>query len=506
MTKNRWWTALVALLLLTLITGVTVHAGGSFQAVLYAEQMTGTGMQGFLYVVSESAIEQIISVPASIYPAGNFDMVEVSVSPDLRYGAFSMINPDTYTAYPVLVADLTLQTCCQFLEMGLAELQANDLGSFDPSGRYLAYSRVGQTVGGEFMQVGELVMLDTQTGMFTVTSAPDLLSGQGVWALMGTWEEDGIRLHPNCYACEGAIEGEWWIWNPLIGTIAMSSGESFSIFGATLPATGETVLFNEVMTFPYSSEPSMFGRPNVIQLFTGAIPTFGNEAARDAAPVVFFDPANIDLTDGETVTWINDGSRFLVSNPNSTTWTIVERGGATQQFEIPLGTTVLTGTTNGWLAAQSVGGGALILSYTLQSGVYIQQVISQVSGNFLVATEAPLGAGLSIPPAPFATVAPQGATQPPTSGTGFVCEGVQVAPRLALNSTGRVTPGAPNNLRSAPSRSGSLLGQIPGGGMFLVLSDPICAEGFIWRQVNYNGTIGYTVEGTGSEYYVEPAG
>ncbi len=497
---------MAAILLLTLTAGVSAQAGGSYQAVLYAEQMTGTGVQGFLYVVSETAIEQIIPVPASIYPASNYEMVEVSVSPDLRYGAFSMINTETYTAYPVLVADLTLQTCCQFLEMGRVELQANSLAGFDPSGRYLAYSRVGQTVGGDFMQVGELVMLDTQTGMFTVNSATDLLGGEGVWTVMGDWQEDGIRLHPNCYACEGVIEGEWWIWNPLTGLLTSSSGEWFSFFGDTLSATGETLVMNEVMSFPYSTEPSMFGRSNVVQYFAGAIPSFGEEAARDAAPVVFFDPANIDLSDGESVYWINDGLRFLVTNPLSTTWTIVERGGSTQQIEVAAGTRVLTGTTNGWLAVQEIGGGSLIQSYTLVGGVYMQQVITQVSGRLLLAEAADLGASLSVPPLPFATIAPQSAVQPPSGGTTFVCDGVQVAPRLMLNGNGRVTPGAPNNLRSAPSRSGGLLGQIPGGGMFLVLSEPICAEGFIWRQVNYNGLIGYTVEGTGSEYFVEPVG
>jgi hypothetical protein len=50
-----------------------------------------------------------------------------------------------------------------------------------------------------------------------------------------------------------------------------------------------------------------------------------------------------------------------------------------------------------------------------------------------------------------------------------------------------------------------LIGQIPSGGVFSVLEGPICdANGRAWWRVDYNGLLGWTVEGQGSEYYVEP--
>ncbi len=70
---------------------------------------------------------------------------------------------------------------------------------------------------------------------------------------------------------------------------------------------------------------------------------------------------------------------------------------------------------------------------------------------------------------------------------------------------GRVTPGLPNNLRSQPSINGPLIGQIPGGAVFTVLAGPLCdPAGIAWWQVNYNGLVGWTGEGQGTAYGVEP--
>jgi hypothetical protein len=49
------------------------------------------------------------------------------------------------------------------------------------------------------------------------------------------------------------------------------------------------------------------------------------------------------------------------------------------------------------------------------------------------------------------------------------------------------------------------VGRIPGEDGFVVLEGPVCAEGYAWWRVDYNGTLGWTVEGTGEEYWVEPS-
>jgi uncharacterized protein YraI len=69
---------------------------------------------------------------------------------------------------------------------------------------------------------------------------------------------------------------------------------------------------------------------------------------------------------------------------------------------------------------------------------------------------------------------------------------------------GRVTPGLPNNLRTQPSLSAAPIGQIPAGGLFRVLGGPVCADNSAWFQVNYNGVVGWTMEGQGFTYWLEP--
>jgi hypothetical protein len=88
----------------------------------------------------------------------------------------------------------------------------------------------------------------------------------------------------------------------------------------------------------------------------------------------------------------------------------------------------------------------------------------------------------------------------------FVCTYSQPT-RLVPGGWGRVLPGTPNVIRSAPGTGSNsvVIGEIPGGGSFSVLAGPQCGnDGRVWWQVNYNGVIGWTAEGEGSTYWVEP--
>lgn len=78
-------------------------------------------------------------------------------------------------------------------------------------------------------------------------------------------------------------------------------------------------------------------------------------------------------------------------------------------------------------------------------------------------------------------------------------------PRLTTGILGRVTPGDPNTLRMQPAANSSAIGQIPAGQTFVVLNGPQCGpEGWSWWRVNYNGIVGWTAEGSGSVYWLEP--
>jgi hypothetical protein len=91
----------------------------------------------------------------------------------------------------------------------------------------------------------------------------------------------------------------------------------------------------------------------------------------------------------------------------------------------------------------------------------------------------------------------------------LVCPGF-LPSRLQAGGLGRVLPGPNNALNSQPARpsvnpNSKRIGSIPPGGTFTVIEGPICdPEGIAWWRVNYNGRIGFTGEGQGNAYWVEP--
>ena len=78
--------------------------------------------------------------------------------------------------------------------------------------------------------------------------------------------------------------------------------------------------------------------------------------------------------------------------------------------------------------------------------------------------------------------------------------------RLLDGGQGQVTPGLPNALRSQPYRGydSIVLGEIPAGGIFTVIGGPSCFDSMNWWQVNYNGLMGWTPEGSGGVYWTQP--
>lgn len=101
------------------------------------------------------------------------------------------------------------------------------------------------------------------------------------------------------------------------------------------------------------------------------------------------------------------------------------------------------------------------------------------------------------------TVTPATSVPPQPGDPATGCPGAP-APRLTVGGQGRVTPGVPNKMRNSPGTAGAQIGSIPGEGVFTVVAGPQCADGYLWWQVNYEGTIGWTANGGNGEYWVEP--
>jgi hypothetical protein len=94
----------------------------------------------------------------------------------------------------------------------------------------------------------------------------------------------------------------------------------------------------------------------------------------------------------------------------------------------------------------------------------------------------------------------------PWFNNGTTCPGFMPS-RLTPGGRGAVTtyPNLPNRVRSNPAFDGTVLGYVPAGGQFQILSGPYCNASTAWWQVNYHGLIGWTAEGQGSTYWLQPA-
>jgi hypothetical protein len=92
------------------------------------------------------------------------------------------------------------------------------------------------------------------------------------------------------------------------------------------------------------------------------------------------------------------------------------------------------------------------------------------------------------------------------AASDFICFGAP-PPRLQAGGTGRVAMEfGSNNLRSEPRASADLVAVIPAGAEIAVLDGPVCDGGYAWWQVTYDGQTGWTAEGEGAAYWIEPSG
>jgi len=95
-------------------------------------------------------------------------------------------------------------------------------------------------------------------------------------------------------------------------------------------------------------------------------------------------------------------------------------------------------------------------------------------------------------------------TQPDNQAETITCPDFTTS-RLVVGGLGRVIPGmGANRLRANSSADANPIGEIPEGGVFLVLDGPRCQGGFAWWQVDYEGRAGWTAEGAGETYWLEP--
>lgn len=464
-----------------------------------------------------SGIESRVKLPAGAIPAG-MTVSEVIISRDGQYAAFWSRAADFSGISPVRTADLVNGTCCLEYTAPGGTPDAYDLGGFEPNGTRFALSYVVTLPTTEgFPYLGGLTVLDAAAGGVThhlpfENMGESVFPGMSaVWAIVGAWSANGVRIHPNCYACEPPFEGHFTFWNPRSNTFAYEAGELFSSFADELAATGEMTAMGFVTGYPFSSEPAAyFPRWNVILYAPNyaALTHFDNRLSSTETPpradVIFHDPANPDLSD-DPLLWVADGQSILIGSADS--WTVLSRFGGSQVIPKPNGAVILAGTTAGWVAAEPVTSTDYqLVAYAVTPDSYTAAELGAVTGLPRVIESPALGESVIGIPAAFTP--PTSDAQPaPTviTFTGVNCDGFTPS-RLAAGQQAQVTPGESNMFRSAPGRTAEIIGTIPPGAVIEVLDAALCVDNIAWLPVSYNGQLGYTAEGASGVYYIDPVG
>ncbi len=77
--------------------------------------------------------------------------------------------------------------------------------------------------------------------------------------------------------------------------------------------------------------------------------------------------------------------------------------------------------------------------------------------------------------------------------------------RLDVGKRGRVTlvPPDPSDMRASPG-SRTIVATMPAGAIFKIVEGPNCTSNLTWWRVTWRGVTGWTPEGSGSTYWLEP--
>lgn len=152
-----------------------------------------------------------------------------------------------------------------------------------------------------------------------------------------------------------------------------------------------------------------------------------------------------------------------------------------------------TGQTNKIIGNQLVDNR---LWWQLESGGWVASWVSSTIGTGCI----------SMPGAEITTTSGASSiTQTPTpnNDSNFTCAEA-LTPRLTVGAEANTVSGLPNNVRNAPGLSGSIIGQIDNNTTFAITNGPVCEDGFVWWEVQLGDLIGWTAEGNGSTYWLEP--
>ena len=423
-----------------------------------------------------------IALPTPVRATGYLDdqhhyliQSTVTSSMDGRYIAYMD------SEFAIHIMDTVTGECCQSVDNPYADniypFNRLGLGAVNPDGTAVALSLTIENVqNGDNSNYfgGEVLVIDVDGNM---TRSPDFCQPD-----IGSWLSEGIEVVPICGGGDAYVREHYTLWHPEIGL----NGESLDgvdLYGDYLPMTGEHVRLNEDFNYLYTSEAQLHGLANVV--------TYQASPNSDRKLVYAANEERVL----EHPFWVADGHAVILYGYEALDAELIFRDGSYEKLTFDNETHFIAATPDGWVTLDLVTGDLLhyIIGDNHQITVNLLGMLSITNFYSGVVYQPALGA--SIVATSFDAV--------PQDLIRHNCFN-DLRFRLKIGFTATVVPGPANNVRSEPTTASEIIGQIPSGPEFRILDGPVCAQDMAWWEINYNGLVGWTVEGQGDTYWLSP--
>lgn len=421
-----------------------------------------------------------IDLPTSVHPTGY--LLEqylytqtVASSMDGRYIAY------LDTEFDIHIIDTVSGECCQSVESQyIGTMKPFDywgLGAVSPDGTAVAQLWVtdGYESGSDNFFAGEVAVVDVDGN---ITRLQDICN-----PLIGHWLTEGIEIIQICQGGDGPpLDEHYTLWHPDTGWNGTSQNKITS-YGDYLPTTDEQIKIGDDLNYLYDNDSQLHGHFNVLRY----------QASSNSDPELIY-AANEERY-LESPAWVADGRAVILYGYQATEVELIFRDGHYEKVIFDNETRFIASTPDGWITLDLVNGD--FLHYTVSENHEITVNHLDTDGvddlNFAVVYRSTLGA----------SVITTGFEPVPQDLIRTNCFN-DLRFRLTIGRSATVVPGSANNVRSEPTTASEVIGQIPSGPLFKILDGPVCAQNMAWWQVDYDGLIGWTADGQGDTYWIEP--
>jgi hypothetical protein len=333
---------------------VRADLAGTRVPVLYVlnDDLVGTIGATVNIVDTVGSTVSTIDVPSSAIPAIH-TLTNAILSDNERYLVITYRHLDGLSGESGAIIDLTTGVVSAPLGLPVA-MEALSLGGFEPNGTRFSLGYISNP--DPAFGAGGLLIMDATTNAYVYARPRETDSA---WSYMGDWNQNGVQYTPNCYACGGVIEGNYWTLNAATSAVIASGGDYFHFAYSDTPlATSEILyqIYDPAYPTLAGAFDGMFSDSNVIK--------YGNRYTSASDPVVmsFSDP----LVSSKPH-WIADGQAFIIEEPAS--WMLVRRDGSVTYTGIANPARFITGTKQGWIGLQYFDSG-ITPGYYLTNNVY----------------------------------------------------------------------------------------------------------------------------------------